>query len=54
MSEVPDTAVAYGDPQDWRPILDEEISRLPEKYRAVVVLCELQGRSRKEAAQDAR
>ncbi|MCX7701622.1 MAG: sigma-70 family RNA polymerase sigma factor, partial [Gemmataceae bacterium] len=36
---------------DWRAILDREISRLPDKYRAPVVLCELQGRSRKEVAQ---
>jgi RNA polymerase sigma factor (sigma-70 family) len=36
--------------QDLRPVLDTALSRLPEKYRAPVVLCDLESRSRKDAA----
>jgi RNA polymerase sigma factor (sigma-70 family) len=35
---------------DLRPLLDHELSRLPEKYRLPVVLCDLEGRPRKDVA----
>jgi len=34
----------------FEPFLDEELSRLPDKDRLVIVLCDLEGRSRKEVA----
>src|SRR5439155_16595172 len=33
-----------------RAVLDEELGRLPDHYRGVVVLCDLEGLTRKEAA----
>ncbi len=37
--------------QDLQPVLDQELSRLPSKYRGVLVACDLEGRTRKEVAQ---
>jgi RNA polymerase sigma factor (sigma-70 family) len=39
---------------ELRPLLDEELSRIPDKYRIVILLCDLEGRSRPEAAQQLR
>jgi RNA polymerase sigma factor (sigma-70 family) len=36
--------------RDLRPLLDQELSRLPDRYRGVLVLCALEGKTRKEAA----
>jgi RNA polymerase sigma factor (sigma-70 family) len=39
-----------GFPNDLRDILDEELARLPARHRGALVLCELEGLSRPEAA----
>src|SRR5262245_27557654 len=36
---------------DLRPLLDQELGRLPDKYRDLIVWCDLIGKTRKEAAQ---
>jgi hypothetical protein len=51
VENLPEQEGASVDVQDWRPILDEELNAMPEKYRAPLVLCDLEARPRKEAAE---
>jgi RNA polymerase sigma factor (sigma-70 family) len=50
VTQMPDVEAPQDRWADVRPILDEELSRLPDKYRAVIVLCDLEGRTRREVA----
>jgi RNA polymerase sigma factor (sigma-70 family) len=51
MNTLPEPAVEPGDPWlDLQPILDQELSRLADKYRVPIILCDLEGKTRKEAA----
>jgi RNA polymerase sigma factor (sigma-70 family) len=50
LAGIPAAADDPAERRELSPLLDEEISRLPEKYRAPVVLCYLEGRTYDEAA----
>jgi RNA polymerase sigma factor (sigma-70 family) len=57
LAEVPDMATAgpgTSDCQELRPLLDEELRRLPRKYRVPLVLCYLEGKTNEAAAKQLR
>jgi RNA polymerase sigma factor (sigma-70 family) len=47
---MPHPPVPPAEAQDWRPLLDRALNELPEKYRRLVVLCDLEGRTRRDVA----
>jgi RNA polymerase sigma factor (sigma-70 family) len=52
VTEMPEPAVV-ADPDPWRDarsVFDQALSQLPDKYRSAIVLCDLEGKSYKEAA----
>src|SRR5271170_6661713 len=46
MMEMPEPAVAEARGDDLLLLLDQELSCLPEKYRALIVLCDLESKTR--------
>jgi RNA polymerase sigma factor (sigma-70 family) len=50
VTTMPEPTAADVRDADWQAALDEELGRLPDHYRGVVVLCDLEGLTRKEAA----
>ena len=50
VKEMPEPAVDEPRENELLAVLDEELSRLPQRFRALVVLCDLEGMSRKNVA----
>src|SRR5437870_2747926 len=51
VTPMPEPGVAEQEPwHDLLPLIDQELSRLPDKYRVAIVLCDLEGKTRKQAA----
>jgi RNA polymerase sigma factor (sigma-70 family) len=53
VAQMPEPSVDTNEPQlDLRSLLDQELSNLGDKYRALIVLCDLEGKTRAEAAHE--
>jgi RNA polymerase sigma factor (sigma-70 family) len=51
VTQMPEPAATEADLwHDLQPLLDQVLSRLPDKYRVAIALCDLEGKTRKEAA----
>jgi len=50
VTTMPEAGLAHDTKNDLQPVLDEELHRLPDMYRVAIILCDLEGKTRKEAA----
>jgi len=50
LRDRPESTICSGGLAELREVLDRALSRLPDKYRLPLVLCELEGRTRREVA----
>src|SRR5262249_5807065 len=48
---IPEPAVVDVHSDDLSAVLDAQVGRLPSRYRAALVLCDIEGRTRKDAAE---
>jgi RNA polymerase sigma factor (sigma-70 family) len=51
VADMPHPEVMPTEALDWRPLLDQEVNRLPDRYKAAVLMCDLEGRTQRDAAE---
>jgi RNA polymerase sigma factor (sigma-70 family) len=51
VDNMPEVSIQHDPWDDLQPLLDQELTRLPNKFRATLILCDLEGKTRKQAAQ---
>jgi RNA polymerase sigma factor (sigma-70 family) len=50
VEDMPHPEVPPAEAPDWRPLLDHELGLLPDHFRTAIILCDLECKTRREAA----